>query len=72
MSGIDNLKDKYPPPPNTDLLWGGQAVADFLGVSLDRLYYIVRSKKLPVSKLGRKTIIASKKKLQRALDNLAA
>ena len=60
-------------PPSDDLLWGGQAVADFLGISLDRLYYLIRIKRLPIAKLGRKTIVASKKKLQRALaDTLAA
>lgn len=72
MSDIENLKDKYPPPPSDDLLWGGQAVADFLGVTLDRVYYLIRTGQLPIAKLGRKTIVASKKKLQRAIDSLAA
>jgi hypothetical protein len=61
-----------PPELNGDLLWGGAQVAAFLGVSVQQLYHLVRTKKLPISKLGRKTIIASKKKLQRAIDNLAA
>jgi hypothetical protein len=65
-----------------DLLWGGQAIADFLGLTIDQVYYLVRknadpdtpeNEKLPIAKLGRKTIVASRKKLQRALnDTLAA
>jgi hypothetical protein len=59
--------------PGDDLLWGARAVADFLGVSVDRVYYLVRMKRLPIAKLGRKTIVASRKKLQRAIaDTLAA
>ena len=69
MSAIENLKEN--PPPSDDLLWGGQAVADFLGVPLTRVYYLIRSGQLPIAKLGRKTVVASKKKLQRALDTLA-
>jgi excisionase family DNA binding protein len=72
MSTVENLKDKYPPPAD-DLLWGGQAIADYLGISLDRVYYLIRTKRLPIAKLGRKTVVASRKKLQRALaDTLAA
>lgn len=73
MSDIENLKDKYPPPPSDDLLWGARAIADFLGVSLDRVYYEIRLKRLPIAKLGRKTVVASRKKLQRAIaDTISA
>jgi Helix-turn-helix domain len=69
MSDIEKEKAA----PGDDLLWGAQAVADFLGVSVDRVYYLIRTKRLPISKLGAKTIVASRKKLQRALnDTLAA
>jgi excisionase family DNA binding protein len=69
---VQALKEKYPyPPPSDDLLWGGAAVAAYLGVSLPQLYYLIRARKLPIAKLGRKTIVASKKKLQRAIDALA-
>jgi hypothetical protein len=72
MSANESLKEKYP-PPSDDLLWGGQAVADFLGIPLTRVYYLVRTGQLPIAKLGRKTIVASKKKLQRVIaDTLAA
>jgi hypothetical protein len=56
-----------------DLLWGAQAIADFLGVSVDRVYYLIRTKRLPISKLGHKTIVASRRKLARAIaEKLAA
>jgi predicted site-specific integrase-resolvase len=52
-----------------DLLWGAQAVADFLGIKVDRVYYFIRTGRLPIAKLGGKTVIASKKQLKRALDD---
>jgi hypothetical protein len=59
--------------PSDDLLWGAQAIADFLGVPLARIYYEIRMKRLPISKLGKKTVVASRKKLQRAIaDTLTA
>jgi hypothetical protein len=67
----DTEKEKA--TPSDDLLWGAQAIADFLGISIDRVYYLLRMKRLPISKLGHKTIVASRKKLVRALnDTLAA
>jgi hypothetical protein len=64
------------PPPSEDLLWGAAAIAEFLGWTVDRVYYQVRknadkktpeNEKLPIAKLGPKTMVASRKKLQRAL-----
>jgi hypothetical protein len=79
MSDIETEKQAS---PSADLLWGAQAVADFLGVSTDRIYYFIRknsnpktpaNEKLPIGKLGRKTVVASRKKLQRAIaDTLVA
>jgi hypothetical protein len=57
--------------PSADLLWGGQAIADFLGIDIDSVYYRVRTRQLPIAKLGRKTLVASRRKLQRAIDTLA-
>ena len=68
-----STNEDKPTTPSDDLLWGAQAIADYLGISLDRVYYAIKTRQLPVGKLGRKTIIASKKKLQRAIaDTLAA
>jgi hypothetical protein len=70
MSDTDKEKQ---PAPGDDLLWGAQAIADFLGVRIDRVYYLIKTKRLPIAKLGRKTVVASRKKLQRALtDTLTA
>ena len=71
MSDIESLKDKHP-APSDDLLWGAQAIADFLGISLDRTYYLIRTKRLPIAKLGRKTVVASRRKLQRAIADVIA
>jgi hypothetical protein len=70
MPDIENEKQAV---PGDDLLWGGQAIADFLGVSIDRVYYLIKTKRLPIAKLGRKTVVASRKRLQRAItDTLTA
>jgi hypothetical protein len=55
--------------PSADLLWGAQAIADYLGIDVNSVYYKIRARQLPIAKLGRKTVVASRKKLQRALDN---
>jgi excisionase family DNA binding protein len=70
MSDIEKEKQTA---PGDDLLWGAQAIADYLGVSVDRVYYLIRTRRLPIAKLGRKTVVASRKKLQRAItDTLTA
>jgi hypothetical protein len=70
MSDIEKEKQAA---PADDLLWGAQAIADYLGVSIDRVYYLIRVRRLPIAKLGRKTVVASRKKLQRAItDTLTA
>jgi Helix-turn-helix domain len=70
MSDIENERQAT---PSADLLWGAQAIADYLGVSVNRVYYLIREKQLPIGKLGRKTVVASRKKLQRAItDTLTA
>jgi hypothetical protein len=69
MSDTENKQSA----PSDDLLWGAQAIADFLGVSVNRVYYLIREDRLPISKLGHKTIVASRKKLARAIaDTLNA
>jgi hypothetical protein len=54
------------PPRDDDLLWGAQAMADELGVSLERIRYLIRTRRVPFTKLGPKTILASRRKLQAA------
>jgi hypothetical protein len=50
-----------------DLLWGTQAIADYLGQSLHRTQYLIRIGALPIGKLGPKTIFASKRQLRQRL-----
>jgi hypothetical protein len=54
-----------------DLLIGGQAIADELGIALHDLYYIAKTKRLPIGRLG-KNLIASRAKLRRAASALTA
>jgi hypothetical protein len=55
-----------------DLLWGTQAIADYLGKSLTETQYLVRIKAIPVGRLGPKTIIASKRRLQKHISDKCA
>jgi len=50
-----------------DVLWGVQAIADYIGLSLTATQYLVRIDALPVGRLGPKTIFASKRQLRRHL-----
>jgi hypothetical protein len=50
-----------------DLLWGTKAIADFIGKSLSETQYLIRVDKLPIGRLGAKTIFASKRQLRRHL-----
>jgi hypothetical protein len=51
----------------TDLLWGTRQIADFIGKSLTETQYLIRIKKLPIGRLGKKQIFASKRQLRRHL-----
>ncbi len=48
-----------------DLLVGASKIADELGVSTRAVYHIVRTKRLPIGKLG-KNLVASRRSLRRA------
>jgi hypothetical protein len=52
-----------------DMLVGAPAIAEYLGVNEKAVYYMHRKKRLPIGKLG-KNLIASKRKLQRAIAAL--
>ena len=68
MSNIESSGKPQPAALSDDLLWGAQAIADEIGLSLDQVYHLIRMKRLPVTKLGPKTIIASRKRLRRVLS----
>ena len=54
-----------------DLLIGAPAIAAELGTNIAAVYYLAKTKKLPIGRLG-KNLIASRKKLRRATDTLTA
>jgi hypothetical protein len=59
--------DNKPRALRDDILWGGQAIADEAGITLQQLYYLIRKKRVRVRHLGPKTIITTKKELKRDL-----
>lgn len=60
-------RSQGPPEVSDDLLWGTQAIADFIGKSLTETQYLIRINALPIGRLGPKTLFASKKQLRRHL-----
>jgi hypothetical protein len=52
-----------------DLLWGCQEIADYIGLSLREVQYLVRKEKLPIGRLGPKLLFASKRQLRRHLTS---
>jgi len=52
-----------------DLLVGAHAIADYLRMTEKVVYHLAAKKRLPIGKLG-KNLIASKRKLKRALAAL--
>jgi hypothetical protein len=54
-----------------DLSIGARAIANELGVTLSAVYYLHRKRLFPIGRLG-KTLIASRRKLQRAALTLTS
>ena len=59
-------------PLAADLLWGVAAIADFLGVPTRRAQYLIDAGKIPVTKHGHRTIVASRAELRRVFAPVAA
>jgi predicted DNA-binding transcriptional regulator AlpA len=51
------------------VLYGAEAIADFLGISRKAVYHLVERERIPVSRIGR-TIVARPARLLAALDQL--
>jgi hypothetical protein len=68
---MNEKTDEKPERLGDDLLIGAEAIAAELGVDAHTVYYFHRKRKLPIGKLG-KNLIASRRKLQRALAALTA
>ena len=52
---------------NSDLIWGTPAIAAEIGKTLRETQYLIRKNKLPIGRLGPKTIFSSRKKLRQFL-----
>jgi hypothetical protein len=55
-----------------DVLWGTQAIADYIGKTLTETQYLIRIKAIPIGRLGPKTIIGSKRKLRQHINDKCA
>jgi hypothetical protein len=62
-----NIAELQQVAANDDLLWGTQAIADYIGKSLTETQYLIRINALPIGRLGPKTLFASKRQLQQRL-----
>jgi hypothetical protein len=52
-----------------DLIWGAQAIADYIKRPVRSVYYLIDRGILPVTKLGPRTIVARASEIDRALSN---
>jgi len=52
-----------------DLLYGAQAIADFLGVKLRSAQHLIETNRIPYFKIG-KTVCARRSKLLAAIEQL--
>lgn len=55
----------------TDILKGGQAIADFIGEPYSVVYRWIEAKRIPCGKIGG-VLIGSKRRIAEALDRLAS
>ena len=55
----------------TDILKGGQAIADYLGLPYSQTYRLIETKRIPAGKIGN-LLIGSKRRIAEALDKLAS
>ena len=51
-----------------DLLWGAQAIADFIGKNYRQTVYLLSTKRLPAQKIGATWIAQRSKNCARLLD----
>jgi hypothetical protein len=55
-----------------DLVWSAAGIAAELDVSIHRARYLIRTGKLPITRISERHIVASRKALRRAFKSLAA
>jgi hypothetical protein len=51
--------------PADDLVWGAEAIGQVLGINRERVYYLIKKKTIPVSRINVRTLVASRRKLQK-------
>jgi hypothetical protein len=69
----DNLiLEQKPARLGDDLVWGADGIATELDVSIHRARYLIRSGKIPVTRISERHIVASRKALHRAFKSIAA
>jgi hypothetical protein len=52
-----------------DLLWGVEAIADHIGRTKRQAQYLIENDKIPVTRLGPKTIVGSRTGINTALKS---
>jgi hypothetical protein len=62
------MTKSHPPLPR-DLMWGAQAISNYIGRRVRTVYYLINKGVLPVTKLGPRTIVARASEIDRALLN---
>jgi hypothetical protein len=65
----DSMSRKDQPQRSGDLLWGAEAIAHHIDRSVRQTYYLIERQRIPVTKLGHKTIVASRAELDAHLKS---
>jgi hypothetical protein len=63
MSDLFTQSDRRPPSPADDLVWGAEAIGNEIGVNREKIYYLMRTGHIPVSRINKRTLVASRRKL---------
>jgi hypothetical protein len=57
MSDLSTQSDRRPASPADDLIWGCDAIGQLLGVDRTKIYYLIKTGKIPVSRINKRTIL---------------
>jgi hypothetical protein len=56
-----------------DLVWGAEAIGQVLGINREKVYYLIKKNAIPVSRINKRTLVASRRRLMKwAAEILAA
>ena len=66
------ILEQKPARLGDDLVWGTDGIAIELDVSIHRARWLIRSGKIPVTRISERHIVASRKALQKAFKAIAA